>query len=108
MRYKILVKKLDRRYDGNDLFTHRLEFEVLGVGNRRPYIQKFIELRNYMWQRFGPSVETSLFSLMRNTENGPAVIKDPKWAWSDQGLIIYVRDEALTEFLLMKDRYENV
>jgi hypothetical protein len=106
---RIKLSKLDRRFKGYDLFTHRVEFSV-GYNqfhNRRTMFVKFVELRNHLWARFGPSVEDTLFHMLRSSDTDVPVLT-PKWAWSESDLNIFLRDEALTEFLLMKEKYENI
>ncbi len=100
------IKKLDRRYDGWDLFTHRAEFKIERGGHeRRADVVRWIECRNHHWRRWGPGIENSLFYVYRNEEFGSVDPNRPQWAWSDRAFVIYLRDQALTEFLLSKDRW---
>lgn len=92
--------KLNRNYNGYGYFTHRVEFHGYGEQGRRHMQQQWIRLRNWLWGRFGPSAEQALArpEFFGNTQ--------PKWAWDADKASIYLRDEALTEFLLMKDKYQ--
>lgn len=94
------LQKLTRSYNGHEHFTHRVAFETYGGGEARDKkIRAWIGLRNWLWGRFGPSAEQYL---ARAELLGSA----PKWAWDSEKSAIYLRDEALTEFLLIKDRWQ--
>lgn len=98
---RISVKKLDRRYDGHDLFTHRANFDIKGLGDKVPYALRFVELRQYLWNKWGPSIEHELFWIIKR-----GAVPCPLWAWHGEEFKFYLRDQALTEFLLIKERYE--
>ena len=88
--------KLNRNYNGHGFFTHRVE--IYGAQEHR--IRQWIELRNWLWGRFGPSAEQAL---ARSIFFGG---EQPKWAWDSEKSSIYLRDEALTEFILIQDRWQ--
>lgn len=93
------IQKLNRNYNGYGFFTHRIQFIGLGVSTVSDRCQRYISLRNWLWNRFGPSAEQAL---ARPQYFGG---EQPKWAWDAEKSAIYLRDEALTEFILMQDRY---
>ena len=94
------LAKLNRNYKGYGFFTHRVEFIGYGDHHRKHVQQQWIRLRNWLWQTHGPSAEQEL----ARPENFDGV--QPKWAWDSEKSSIYLRDEALTEFLLMKEKYQ--
>ena len=93
------LQKLTRNYKGYGHFTHRVEFIAYGAQAQEQKFRRWIGIRNWMWGRFGPSAEQEL---AREGLLGSA----PKWAWDSEKSCIYLRDEALTEFLLIKDRWQ--
>lgn len=94
------VAKLTRNYKGYGYFTHRVEFYGYGDQHKKHVQQQWIKLRNWLWNRFGPSAEQDL----ARPENFDGT--QPKWAWDSEKSSIYLRDEAYVEFLLMQDRYK--
>ena len=90
------IKKLDKRYDGHDRFSHRISF----VGYDEKTARTFVECRMFMWKAVGPSAEL-------NHARPEYCGLQPKWAWRDfDGLYIYVKDEGFTTFMLAKERFE--
>lgn len=94
------VAKLTRNYKGYGHFTHRVEFLGYNSQHKKHVQQQWIKLRNWLWNRFGPSAEQEL----ARPENFDGT--QPKWAWDSEKSSIYLRDEAYVEFLLMQDRYK--
>lgn len=92
------VVKLDRRYDGVDRFTHRVEF--FG-GNATMRVKQWVKARNWLWQQFGPSGE--LFCARPDYFDG----HQPVWAWDADKSSIYLKEEALMMFRLRKEFWEN-
>lgn len=95
------VRKMDKRYDGHDRFTHRVEF--LGYNNeerKRDQI-RWVKARNWLWQNFGPSAE---LNLARDWLFDGQV---PKWAWDAEKRSLYLKDESLSLFLLTFERWKN-
>lgn len=92
------VVKLDRRYDGHDRFTHRVEF----FGGLHPVrIKQWVKARNWLWSQFGPSGE--LFCARPENFDG----QQPVWAWDADKSSIYLKQEAYTMFMLRKEFWEN-
>lgn len=91
------IVKLDRRYDGHDRFTHRIEF--IGRGPIR--VHQWVRVRNWLWAQFGPSGE--LFCARPDYFDGI----QPKWAWNSDKSAIYLIDEAYTLFILKKDSWNE-
>ncbi len=90
------LQKLTRSYNGYHHFSHRVEC----YGPQEVRIRQWIQLRNWLWGRFGPSAEQAL----ARAENFDG--QQPKWAWDSEKSAIYLRDEALTEFLLIQERWQ--
>lgn len=94
------VKKLDRRYDGHQFFSHRVEFHG-HPRDRTVYLRQWIRARNWLWSQFGPSSEQ--FCARSDFHNG----QQPKWAWDSEKSSIYLSQEAYTMFMLKKEFWEN-
>ena len=94
------LHKLDRRYDGHDRFTHRVEFTGWrgDVGVMR--VKQWIAARNWLWTQFGPSSE--LYCARPEYFGG----QQPQWAWDADKSAIYLADQALALFVLKKDAWE--
>lgn len=92
------VEKLDRRHIGHFWFTHRVVIE----GRRPAQRHKWIQIRNWLWSQYGPSAERDL--AIPQYFNG----QQPLWAWDSKLNSIYLRDEAVTMFQLVRDRWENL
>lgn len=92
------LTKLDKRYDGNERFTHRVEFRG---GNRSQTLTQWVNTRNWLWEQYGPSAELFLAR--------PEFFNDvqPKWAWDSEKSAIYLQQEALTMFLLKWESWQN-
>ena len=91
------LKKLDKRYDGHDRFTHRVEF----YGHSDLRIHQWVKSRNWLWQQFGPSGELHLAK--------PKYFEgvQPTWAWDSEKSAIYLADQALALFLLKWESWQN-
>ena len=94
----MFVKKLDRRYDGWQHFTHRVEFYHR---DRSILLGRWIAVRNWLWQQLGPSAEQ--FCARAEFFGGA----QPQWAWDSEKSAIYLRDQALVMFQLKKEFWEN-
>lgn len=92
------VVRLTRNYNGYGVFTHRVEF---WGGTRNHKVRQWIQVRNWLWDQFGPSAEQNL----ARADNFGGV--QPVWAWDSEKSAIYLRDEAHTMFLLKKEFWEN-
>ena len=89
--------KLDARYNGHHQFTHKVVFDGAGFTRRK----NFIAAVHWLYKQFGPSIEQSLVYCMD---------VEPLWAYeSDQGYNtnIFLKGAALTQFLLVKERFEE-
>ena len=94
------LQRLDRRYDGNDRFTHRIEFKMLNR-DRQGMLTAWIRSRIWLWNNYGPSAE--LFLARADYFDG----EQPKWAWDSNKSAIYLREDALQMFLLKKELWEK-
>jgi len=94
------VVKLDRRYNGYGVWTHRTDYGgVYGHGANGQ--KRFYEQRLFLNTHFGPGCfewETSMLE-----EIGRTV---PLWGFDVYGRI-FLKGEALTTFLLAKDRWNG-
>ena len=100
MPAKLNLQRLDRRYDGHDRFTHRIQF--CRVGNDiKGQISAWVRSRNWLWANYGPSSE--LYMARSEYFDG----QQPKWAWDADKSAIYLREDALEMFLLKKELWER-
>ncbi len=91
------VVKLNRNYNGYGFFSHRVEF----YGSQEYRIRRWIRVRNWLWQNFGPSAEQA-FARAEYFDG-----EQPKWAWDSDKSSIYLKEEALVLFQLRKEFWEN-
>ncbi len=91
------VVKLNRNYNGYGFFSHRVEF----YGSQEYRIRRWIRVRNWLWQNFGPSAEQA-FARAEYFDGA-----QPKWAWDSDKSSIYLKEEALVLFQLRKEFWEN-
>jgi hypothetical protein len=85
---------MDRRYNGHETFSHRIEFS--GAGR----VEQFLRSRNWCIEKFGASAEIFMF-------NNQVFATTPFWAWeSEHSLVIYLRDAALSQYLFVKETFE--
>jgi hypothetical protein len=82
------IQKLDRRHNGHKVFKYFVGFSFYTT-------EKFIEVRNWCWQTWGPSCEL---------EHANKLEICPKWAWlSDQyNMRIYLQTDAEYSWFLIK------
>ena len=94
---KIKISKLDSRHTGNRWFTHRASFEGTSQGRAKNLCQA----REWLWATLGPSREVTSIGYF------PEDI--PQWAWQTEfnHYRLYLTEHALTQFLLVKDRFEQ-
>jgi hypothetical protein len=94
----IKLIKLDRRMNGRYIFTHRVDFQL--PANRR--IATLHRARTWLWEQFGPSAELDCISQLALTQS------TPDWAWDTANghCRIFLKGSALTQFLLVKERFE--
>ena len=81
---------------GHTQFTHKVCFE----GPLMDIYPKFIQSRNYLWSQFGPSAELMAISFVED---------DYQWAWQcdDKVTVIFLKDKALVQYLLVMEKYAN-
>ena len=95
------IVKLDRRYNGYGVWTHRTDYGgAYGEEARNRARRRFYEQRSFLTTQFGMGCfewETGMLK-----RNGMAV---PIWGF-DEAANIYLRDEALTTFLLTEERWK--
>jgi hypothetical protein len=94
------LTKLDKRHNGNMYFTHRVTIE----GDWKSMQKNFVAARTWLWEQFGPSCEVGYIHWAWIDNKKPA----PKWAWDSEynHMRLYLTEEVLTQFLLIKERYE--
>ena len=78
--------KLDKRHNGNSRFKY---FASFGYGE----LLKFVEVRNWCWQTWGPSAELDISGLV-----------DQKWAWvhDDYNTRIYLASDTEYQWFILK------
>jgi hypothetical protein len=94
------LQRLDRRYDGHDRFTHRVQF----MARNRDYHSvrlAWVQCRIWLWNGFGPSAEVSV--ARPEFFDGD----QPNWAWDSEKFVVYLNESTLTAFLLKKESWEN-
>lgn len=108
------VTKLDRRHTGYDVMKYYIEpGYVYYPGHSREFrINKFKEMRNFLWQDFGPGAELEYVTITLGTTSTPDVKPpgDPgiptleRWAWrTDQNhLRLYLKGDAELTWLKLK------
>ena len=89
----LLFEKLDRRHNGYDRFSHRVE--VRNLINRFERDSEFVKVREWCWDNYGPSCERD-FRMYK---------PDTKWSWhvsqTHGTCYIYLSgDTELTHFTL--------
>ena len=88
--------------NGYGLFTHRVDI----TGTYRDSAIILYKTRKWLWDAFGPGCE---YTIMRRL-----LIKYPMedivWGWDTEhsNCRIYLKDQALTQFLLMKTKLETI
>ena len=94
------LQKLDRRFHGYGRFTHRIQFLGYGEQAQLQAQKNWVECRNWLWGRYGPSAEQCL--AREHNFNG----SQPIWAWDSDKSAIYLKDEAVVEMALMEGRWQ--
>ena len=91
------ISKLDKRHTGNQWFTHRVAF----IGQYPGKAINLCRAREWLWETFGPSREVRSIGYLKN--------EIPQWSWeTDHSYFrIYLTDQALTQFLLLKEKFEK-
>lgn len=93
----IKLETLDGRHSLNTFFTHRAK--LMGQDNA----PKFVEIRNWLWEQYGPGLERDTVWIMKY-QNVQGKIPEFKttWAWhiDDRKYYLYMKEEILTHFTL--------
>lgn len=94
----IRIQRLDKRMNGSGRFSHRAIFQGRDLV---AIYAGFIKARNWLWSSFGPSSELG-------TADETFFGEVPQYAWinDDKATVIYLRDEALTQFLLKVESFQ--
>jgi hypothetical protein len=84
---KFKLQKLDRRMNGNHLFSHRINVY---------WNEDFLKIRHWIFENFGPGCELELFQINQHLELGYT------WAWrsDDYRRELYLNHEQLSAFVL--------
>jgi|688.fasta_scaffold2058404_1 hypothetical protein len=93
----IKISKLDRRHTGNQWFTHRVMFDGAYPGKAI----NLCKAREWLWATFGPSREVSSIGYLSK--------EIPLWSWETNYSYfrLYLSEQALTQFLLIKEQFEQ-
>jgi hypothetical protein len=95
------VIKLDRRYNGYGVWTHRTDYGgYYGADARQKARLRFYEQRCFLTTQFGPGCFEWEAGTLSAT--GRQV---PLWGFDEAGNI-FLKDEALTTFILTEGRWE--
>jgi hypothetical protein len=94
------IVKLDRRYNGFGDWTHRTDEHYYGPEARNRARLAFYEKRCFLTTQFGPGCFVWEAGTLRANNR-----QLPNWAFDEAGNI-FLRDDALTTFLLTEGRWE--
>ena len=89
------IRKLDKRYNGNEFWTHRAEPRWSHSAQLW-----FYEQREFLSRSFG--IGARVEECYQLKQAGREI---PKWGFDNDGNI-FLRDEALTQFQLAMGRWE--
>ena len=94
------VRKLDKRYNGNEFWTHRAEpTGVYGAEARTRSLVAFYEQREFLNRSFGMGAYIDEVWALKKLDR-----EIPKWGFDSQGNI-FLREEALVQFQLAIGRW---
>ena len=95
------VIKLDRRYNGFGIWTHRTDYPgAYGEEARNKARLRFYEQRSFLTTQCGIGCfEWEAHTLIKTDR------EVPKWGFYEAGNI-FLKDDALTVFLLTEDRWK--
>ena len=94
----VKLTKLDRRYNGHQLWSHRLEFRWAKDHSARSV--KIFEVRDMLTKNFGTGCEVSEGFALKN-----AGIEVPVWGFNGDSEF-FLREESLVLIELSKGRWE--
>ena len=63
-------------------------------------MRRFCEIRNYLWDMFGPSAEQKFINHISPTPKGA-------WKVDEYSVVIYLNEEAYTTFVLMQAHWQQ-
>jgi hypothetical protein len=94
----IKITKLDRRYNGYRWFKYIVEVDII---DRHERIEKFKEIRAWLWDTLGPGSELDMCAITAAT--GYKGIAEP-WAWqtSHGERRLYIKTDADLTLLKLK------
>lgn len=96
------VRKLDRRYNGHGFWTHRAEpGGWYGADARLRGLVGFYEQREFLNRSFGMGAFIEEVHALQRSGR-----EIPKWGFDAEGNI-FLRDEALVQFQLAIDRWNQ-
>ena len=95
------IIKLDRRYNGHGVWTHRTNYPgAYGSEARSLARLRFFEQRSFLTTQFGPGC---FVWEARTLEAHNRQV--PVWGFDEAGNI-FLKDEALTTFILTEERWK--
>lgn len=82
--------KLDKRHNGHRDFKYYVQFSSLEQ-------QKFVEVRNWCWQTWGPSAELDILRYLQERH-------DMKWAWicDNYNIRLYLKTDTEYQWFVLK------
>jgi hypothetical protein len=92
----VRIKKLDRRFNGYGVWTHRTEPSYTSRANA---LVNFVEFRKFLTNVFGPGVHEREAGYLMGRK-----MEVPKWGYDDY-CSIYCRDEAATLVMTSAERF---
>lgn len=95
------IRKLDKRYNGYQFWTHRAEpGSIRGHDARSKMLIDFFDQREFLNRSFGPGAYIEeVWALSRA---GRAI---PVWGFDTDGNI-FLREEALTNYMLAMEKWK--
>jgi hypothetical protein len=100
------ITKLDRRYNGYRVMEYIVEPDY-SHGGRDGRINKFKELREWLWENYGPGCELDYVVLTptpAGNEGQCYMQSQERWAWdtTENRLRIYVKGDEELSFIRLK------
>jgi hypothetical protein len=95
---RMKVIKLDRRYNGHNIFKYVIEPNVIGKDDR---IKEFKQWREWCWEVFGPSSELGFVQIRPAT---PYMESTRVWCWDTEfdNLRLYFKDDATLSAVMLQ------
>lgn len=102
MKNKVVLRKLDKRYNGVQHWTHRLELNIYGdYEARSKRLVKVHEVRCMLTANFGAGCHVEEAGFLEKNS-----VEVPLWGFNNDGEF-YVRGEALVLMELSRGRWEK-